>query len=60
MVATDAQTATTFALSHGQAGDAAQGRALVKSLCRPNYPPIGTCRQTLCVGKTWRQSLTSR
>jgi len=38
MVAADARTAITFALSPGQAGDAPQGRALLKSLGAPNRP----------------------
>jgi len=38
MVAADARTAITFALSPGQAGDAPQGRALLKSLGPPNTP----------------------
>ena len=38
MVAADARTAITFALSPGQAGDAAQGRALLQSLGSPNRP----------------------
>lgn len=38
MVAADARTAITFALSPGQAGDAPQGRALLESLGPPNRP----------------------
>lgn len=38
MVAADARTAITFALSAGQAGDAPEGRALLQSLGRPNRP----------------------
>ena len=38
MVAADARTAITFALSPGQAGDAPQGRALLKILGQPNRP----------------------
>ncbi|WP_321920643.1 IS5 family transposase, partial [Paraburkholderia tropica] len=38
MVAADARTAITFALSPGQAGDAPEGRALLQSLGRPNRP----------------------
>jgi transposase len=38
MVAADARTAITFALSAGQAGDAPQGRALLQSLGPPNRP----------------------
>jgi transposase len=38
MVAADARTAITFALSPGQAGDAPQGRALLKSLGAPHRP----------------------
>ena len=38
MVAADARTAITFALSPGQAGDAPQGRALLQSLGSPNRP----------------------
>jgi transposase len=38
MVAADARTAITFALSPGQAHDAAEGRKLVASLGRPAWP----------------------
>ncbi|SAK48076.1 IS4 family transposase [Caballeronia ptereochthonis] len=38
MVAADARTAITFALSPGQAGDAPEGRALLQSVGRPNRP----------------------
>ncbi len=38
MVAADARTAITFALSAGQAGDAPQGRELLKSLGPANRP----------------------
>ncbi|MCG5075575.1 IS5 family transposase [Paraburkholderia tagetis] len=38
MVAADARTAITFALSPGQAGDAPQGRALLQSLGPTNRP----------------------
>ena len=38
MVAADARTAITFALSPGQEGDAPQGRAPLKSLGPPNRP----------------------
>src|SRR3979411_518552 len=38
MVAADARTAITFALSPGQAGDAPQGRALLQSLGPPKRP----------------------
>jgi transposase len=38
MVAADARTAITFALSPGQAHDAAVGRKLVASLGRPAWP----------------------
>ena len=38
MVAADARTAITFALSPGQAGDAPHGRALLKSLGPLNRP----------------------
>ena len=38
MFAADTRTAITFALSPGQAGDAPQGRALLKSLGALNRP----------------------
>jgi transposase len=38
MVAADARTAIAFALSAGQAGDAPQGRELLKSLGPANRP----------------------
>jgi len=38
MVAADARTAVTFALSPGQAGDAPQGRELLRQLGAPNRP----------------------
>ncbi|WP_243712110.1 transposase, partial [Burkholderia pyrrocinia] len=38
MVAADARTAITFALSPGQAGDAPHGRALLERLGAPNRP----------------------
>ena len=38
MVAADARTAITFSLSPGQAGDAPQGRALLRHLGPPNRP----------------------
>src|SRR5579862_6841173 len=38
MVAADARTAITFALSPGQAGDAPHGRALLERLGPPNRP----------------------
>ncbi|WP_425128565.1 transposase [Burkholderia latens] len=38
MVAADAGTAITFALSPGRTGDAPQGRALLESLEPPNRP----------------------
>jgi transposase len=38
MVAADARTAITFALSPGQAHDAAEGRKLLSKLGKPNWP----------------------
>ena len=38
LVAADARTAITFSLSPGQAGDAPQGRQLLKRLGAPNKP----------------------
>lgn len=38
MVAADARTAMTFALSPGQDGDGPMGRELLASLCAPNRP----------------------
>jgi transposase len=38
MVAADARTAITFALSPGQAHDAAEGRQLLNKLGRPTWP----------------------
>jgi transposase len=38
MVAADARTAITFALSPGQAHDAAEGRQLLNKLGRPKWP----------------------
>ena len=38
MVAADARTAVTFSLSPGQAGDALEGRALLKRLGPPDRP----------------------
>ena len=38
MVAADARTAITFALSPGQAHDAAEGRQLLRKLGRPKWP----------------------
>jgi len=38
MVAADARTAITFALSPGQAHDAAEGRQLLKKLGQPTWP----------------------
>lgn len=38
MVAADARTAITFSLSPGQAGDAPQGRELLRRLGAPNRP----------------------
>jgi transposase len=38
MVAADARTAVTFALSPGQAGDAPNGRDLLRQLGAPNRP----------------------
>ena len=38
MVAADARTAITFSLSPGQAGDAPQGRELLRRLGPPNRP----------------------
>ena len=38
MVAADARTAVTFALSPGQAHDAEQGRKLVATLGKPSWP----------------------
>lgn len=38
MVASDARTAITFALSPGQAHDAAEGRKLISSLGQPAWP----------------------
>jgi transposase len=38
MVAADARTAITFALSPGQAHDAAEGRQLLSTLGRPKWP----------------------
>ena len=41
MVAADDQTAVTFSLSPGQAGDAPEGRALLKTLENSGWE--GTC-----------------
>jgi transposase len=38
MVAADARTAITFALSPGQAHDAAEGRKLIAGLGKPDWP----------------------
>jgi hypothetical protein len=38
LVAANARTAITFALSPGQAHDASEGRALLKRLGKPNWP----------------------
>lgn len=38
MVAADARTAVTFALSPGQAHDAAEGRKLIAALGKPSWP----------------------
>jgi transposase len=38
MVAADARTAITFALSPGHVHDAAEGRKLISSLGKPNWP----------------------
>jgi transposase len=38
MVAADARTAITFALSPGQAHDAAEGRKLLNDMGRPHWP----------------------
>jgi len=55
MVAADAQTAVTFSLSPGQAGDAPEGRELLKTLENKGFDGVCVIRDKAYEGDETRQ-----